>query len=48
MAHFPQAALGSLANAVTLRAQLDHGGVLDEDLPPDLDQYLLEGMGSLF
>jgi hypothetical protein len=35
--HFPQAALGSHADRETLYAKLDHVGVLDEDLPPDID-----------
>jgi hypothetical protein len=30
-------AFGSPPNGVTLGAQLDHIGVLDEDLPPNID-----------
>jgi hypothetical protein len=41
--HLPQAALRSQPNRVLLCAKLDHVGVLDEGLPPDLNQCLFEG-----
>lgn len=40
--HLPQPALGSAPDRVAAAVQFDDRGILDERLPPDLDQHLLE------
>jgi hypothetical protein len=43
--HLTQVTLWSLPNGVTLCASQDHVVVLEKGLPPDINQYLLEGNG---
>jgi protein-S-isoprenylcysteine O-methyltransferase Ste14 len=41
--HLPQTALGSAPDREAARSHLDGFGILDEGLPPDFDEGLLEG-----